>query len=231
MAEPSQLVLDLGHRAALGAEDFLVGTSNAAAVALVDRWPDWAHWAAVVQGPAGSGKTHLASVWRARSGADAIAASELSETAPARLEAARALVVEDVDRALADERLLFHLLNIAREQRLSILVTSRADPGDIPIGLPDLRSSLRALPLARIEPPDDTLLKGVLIKLFADRQLEIEPHVVEHLARHMERSMAMAGRVVAAADRLALAMQRRVTRAVAAQALAAAGSGETGEPV
>lgn len=229
MAEPSQLVLDLGHRAALGAEDYLVSASNAAAVALVDRWPDWAHWGAVIQGPAGSGKTHLASVWRARSGADALSAAALSEAAPARLEAARALVVEDVDRAVADERVLFHLLNIAREQRLSILLTSRADPGDIAVRLPDLRSRLRALPLARIEPPDVALLNGVLIKLFADRQLEIEPHVVAHLSRHMERSMAMAIRVVAAADRLALAMHRRVTRAVAAQALEHAGREEDGD--
>lgn len=219
MTEPRQLVLDLGHREALGAEDFLVSGSNAAAVALVDRWPDWSHWAAVIQGPDGSGKSHLANVWRARSGADVVAAAELSEAAPARLEAARALVVEDVDRAIADERVLFHLLNIAREHRLSMLLTTRADPGDIAIRLPDLRSRLRALPLVRIAPPDDALLKNVLIKLFADRQLEIEPHVVAHLSRHMDRSMAMASRVVAAADRLALAMRRSVTRGIAAQAL------------
>ncbi len=217
--EPRQLVLDLGHREALGAEDFLVSGSNAAAVALIDRWPDWAHWAAFLQGPEGSGKTHLANVWRARSGAAAVTADTLGEATPGLLASAHALVVEDVDRGIADERVLFHLLNIAREHRLTMLLTARAEPGEIAISLPDLRSRLRALPLARIEPPDDALLGGVLIKLFADRQLEIEPHVVAYLGRHMDRSLGLAKRVVAAADRLALAMRRSVTRAVAAQAL------------
>lgn len=218
-ATPRQLVLDLGNRAALGEEDFLVSASNAAAVALVDRWPEWGHWAAFIAGPEGAGKTHLAHVWRARSGAAIIAAGGIGEETLAVLERTGALVVEDVDRGIADERILFHLLNTAREHKLTMLLTGRAEPGEMTITLPDLRSRLRAMPLARIEPPDDALLRNVLIKLFADRQLDIEPHVVAHLARHMERSLGMANRVVAAADGLALAMQRSVTRGVAAQAL------------
>lgn len=217
--EPRQLVLDLGHREALGAEDFLVSGSNAAATALIDRWPEWAHWAAFLQGPEGSGKSHLANVWRARSGAAVVEAAALGGGSPGLLETAGALVVENVDLGIADERVLFHLLNIAREHRLTMLITSRAEPGELAIALPDLRSRLRALPLARIEPPDDALLSGVLVKLFTDRQLEIEPHVVTYLCRHMDRSLGLAKRVVAAADHLALAMRRSVTRAVAAQAL------------
>jgi chromosomal replication initiation ATPase DnaA len=143
----------------------------------------------------------------------------------ADLEAARALVVEDVDRGISSERMLFHLLNLAREGGYSILLTSRAAPGEIEIGLPDLRSRLRALPLVRLEAPDEALLKGVLVKLFADRQLAIEPHVVAYIAVRMERSLEAAAKVVAAADRLSLALQRRVTRTVAAAALAAAAAG------
>lgn len=201
-------------------EDYLLSRSNAAAVELVDRWPNWVHPAAVVVGPPGAGKTHLAHVWAARSGAGSIPAADLSDDAIALLSRHGALVVEDIDRTPFDHRVLFHLLNLTREKGFTVLVTSRQAPGELDIALPDLRSRLRALPLATIEAPDEPLLKAVLVKLFADRQLDVEPHVIGYLALHMDRSMQAANEVVAEADRLALAKQRRVSRAVAAEALA-----------
>lgn len=227
--EPEQLVLALPHRPAQEAEDFLVSRSNAAAVEVVDCWPGWPLPAALVVGPAGAGKSHLANVWRLRSRADVVAARRLDETAVGALEARRALVVEDIDRGIGSEQVLFHLLNLARETAGSILLTSRAAPGEIEIGLPDLRSRLRAIPPVLIEAPDEDLVRAVLVKLFADRQLAVEPHVVSHLARHMDRSMDVALGVVAACDRLSLAMQRKVTRAVAAAALAAVGGEGNGD--
>jgi chromosomal replication initiation ATPase DnaA len=153
-APPEQLVLALPHRQAQEAEDFLVSRSNASAVDLVDGWPGWPLPAALVVGPSGSGKSHLANVWRLRSHAHLIAAARLDETAVARFEERRTLVVEDIDRGIGSEQVLFHLLNLAREKSGSILLTSRAAPGEIEITLPDLRSRLRAIPPVLIEMPD-----------------------------------------------------------------------------
>jgi len=216
---PEQLVLDLPHRSALGRDDFLVSQSNAAAVALVDRWPDWPHWAALVVGPEAAGKSHLAEVWRLKSGGETVSAAALTEQAIDGLTRGGALVVEDVDRGLADERTLFHLLNLARENHLSILLTSRQPAGELAIQLADLRSRMRALPAATIEVPDEALLRAVLVKLFADRQIPVEPRIIAYLALHMDRSMQAALGVVAEVDRLALSRRRRVTRAIAAEAL------------
>ena len=220
---PMQLVLELPHRQALGAEDFLVSRSNAAAVEFIDSWPCWPRHAVLVTGPEGCGKSHLANVWRLKSGANTVAAPALADAAVQSLESRGALVIEDIDRGLADERTLFHLLNLAREKGHSLLLTSRAAPGEIGVAIADLRSRLRALALAKIEAPDEALLKAVLVKLFADRQLVVEPHVVAYLGLHMERSMAAASQVVTAADRLSLAKQRKVTRAIAADALSTLG--------
>ncbi|MFM9850266.1 MAG: DnaA ATPase domain-containing protein [Hyphomicrobiaceae bacterium] len=219
--EPRQFVLDLPHRPAFGAEDYLVSAANSAAVALIDRWPDWPLASSLVVGPPGSGKTHLAHVWRLKAGAGVLAAASISEAAVATLRTAGALVIEDIDRGIADEPMLFHLLNLAREQGYSLLLTSARPPGELQTSLPDLRSRLRALPMVAIEAPDETLLKAVLVKLFTDRQLVVEPHVVEHVALHMERSMAAARGIVAEIDRRALALRRKVTRSLAAEALAA----------
>ena len=217
---PEQLAFDIPHRSALGAEDFYVSACNEAAVALIDRWPDWTHPAVIVGGPPGSGKSHLVNVWQIRSSAVEVSAADLREAHVADFERARAIAVENIDRGIGDERILFHILNMATEQRLSVLLTTRAAPGDIKAALPDLRSRLRALPFVSIASPDEPLLRALLIKLFADRQLNVEPHVVSFLVLRIERSMEAAQRVVATVDRLALASHRKVTRALAAEAVA-----------
>ncbi len=223
-AASRQLVLDLPHRSALGADDFLVSRSNAAAVRLIDLWPDWPGPAAMLTGPAGSGKTHLTHVWRERTGASSMPAAAFDENALRVLDRERAFAIEDLDRGIGEERALFHLLNIAHERGLSILLTSRLAPGELSVGLPDLRSRLRALPLAAVEPPDDPLIEAVLVKLFADRQIHVDPALVEYVMIRIERSMAGAGRAVEAIDRLALAAHRKVTKSLVAEALATLGS-------
>jgi chromosomal replication initiation ATPase DnaA len=211
-ARPRQLAFDLSHRPALGAEDFMVSAANQAALAIVDRWPDWPHWAVVVEGPAGSGKSHLANVWRYRSSAAVVRATEMAEQLVPLFRETKALVVENLEDGVNDEQMLFHLLNIAREHKLSILFTSRTAPGGLKVAFPDLRSRLRALPLVRIEPPDENLLRAVLLKHFGDRQMSVDPQVIDHLATHMERSFAAAQAMVAEIDRRSLADKRRVTR-------------------
>lgn len=214
-----QLALDLGQRSAMGREDFLVSGSNAAAVGMVDSWPDWPHRALAIAGPAGTGKSHLVEVWRARAGGALVAADRLDEATVAAAEAGGALAVEDVDRGIADERILFHLFNLARETRLSLLLTMRVAPGEIEIVLPDLRSRMRATAFVPIEPPDEPLLKAILIKLFADRQLRVTPKLVDYIALHMERSAEGAARIVAEIDRVALETKRNVGQSVAREAL------------
>lgn len=220
---PAQLAFDLPHRSAQGVEDFLVSACNAAAVAMIDRWPDWPHPAVVVVGPPGSGKSHLTNVWRERSGAGRIDACAVQDAAIHRLPSGGALAIEDIDRGIGDEQVLFHLLNVARERGVFLLLSSRIPPGECTVTLPDLRSRLRALPIVEIATPDEPLLKALLVKLFGDRQISIEPHVIAFLALQMERSADAATRIVAEIDRLALMSHRRVTRVLAADALARLG--------
>jgi chromosomal replication initiation ATPase DnaA len=227
-AGSDQLVLDLPHRAALGAHDFLISPSNRAAADAIDLWPDWPQASVAVVAPARAGKTHLANVWRLKSGAARLHAPALSEADVPAAAAHGAVLVEDLHAGIADERALFHLLNLVREHKLSVLLTSRTPPGEIEASLPDLRSRLRALPLVTIEPPDETLLKAVLIKHFTDRQLIVEPGVIAYIALRMERSMEAAATIVAAIDRTAMAGHRKVTRVLAAEVLAQAADGVAG---
>ena len=206
-----QLVFDLPHRQALGREDFLVTSSNAGAVALIDAWPSWPSNAALLTGPAGSGKSHLAQVWRQRSNALIANASALTiEDAPAML-ATGALAIEDATTSM-NERALFHLLNLAKQQANSVLITARTPPEAWKIGIVDLLSRLRALPLLEILPPDDDLLGGVLVKLFLDRQIAVEESIIKFMLSRMPRSLAAARVLVAEIDRRALEEHAEVTR-------------------
>lgn len=217
--EPNQFVFNWGARPALGAEDFLIGPSNAAAVALVDRWPDWSMSSALVVGPARSGKSHLAHVWQLRSNAIMLAAAELAEARVPELMLEPALVIEDVDRGIGNETALFHLLNLARERRTSLLLTSRVQAGELNIALPDLRSRLRALAVTAIGTPDATLLTAVLVKLLADRQVVVAPTIVHYMAREVDRSIAATVRLVEEIDRISLATRRPISRALVGEVL------------
>jgi chromosomal replication initiation ATPase DnaA len=216
----SQLPLDLPHRPALGRDDFLVAPANEAAVAWLDRWPDWAAPALALVGPSGSGKTHLAQVFAARSGARFLAAERLGD-APVQdlLGVATAVIVEEASRA--PEEALLHLYNVLAERRGNLLLPAREPPARWGIVLADLRSRLLAAPVASLQPPDDQLLAAVLVKLFTDRQLAVGAEVLAYLVPRLERSFAAASAIVAALDRASFAAHRPVTVPLAREVLAA----------
>lgn len=214
-----QLVLDLPHRAALGRDDFLVTESNRAAVALIDSFPDWPHHAMALVGPPGSGKSHLLEVWRQASGCRTVAASALSSADVPALIATGALAIDDAPGAGLDERALFHLLNAVRQEGGHVLLASAQPPASWPVALPDLATRLKAVPVIEIGLPDDELLRGVLIKLFADRQLAVEANVIAYLMLRMPRSLEAVRELVAAIDRRALEEKAEVTRAFAGRIL------------
>jgi len=214
---PRQLVLALDHATSFAREDFLAGPSNAAALALIERWPDWPDRVMALVGPEGSGKTHLASIWAEASGARVLSARLLGDAdLPAAL-ATGALVLEDLEPDGLDERALFHLLNLAREEGAYLLITARTAPAAFQVTIRDLGSRLRAVPAVMLAAPDDALLRALIVKLAADRQLVVDEALVNYLGNRIERSFAAARAAVARLDEEALRRQRPVTRALAAE--------------
>ncbi len=215
-----QLVLALPHRAAHGADDFLVSQCNQEAVKLIDTWPDWPAAAHAIIGPAGCGKSHLANVWLHASGAQRMDSDRLASLESIDAAAPSGVLLEDLDRLTIDERGLFHLLNLAAERGFGILFTGQTRPSAWQVELADLASRLRSIPVTEIGEPDDDLLRAVLLKQFLDRQLNVEPQVIAYLATRMERSMESARRLVEAIDRAALSKGRKITRQLASQIIA-----------
>jgi chromosomal replication initiation ATPase DnaA len=219
MAE--QLGLNLPGIPALGRDDFLVAPSNALAVALIDAWPDWQAGKLVLTGPQGSGKTHLAHVWAARSGATLIAARDIAEANVPAL-ASGPVAVEDVPEAAGLETVetaLFHLHNLALASGQTLMFTGAPPLAAWPMALPDLKSRLQGAASAELAPPDDMLLAAVLAKLFADRQLTPRANVIAFLVPRMDRSFAAARRIVERLDQASLGKRRPITRTLAREVL------------
>ena len=145
--QPRQLAFALPHAESLTRDNFLEGPANAAGLALVDSWPEWPNRIMLLVGPEGSGKSHLAAIWAEQAGARSTTAHALTAAAVPGALATGALVVEDLRSADFDERALFHLMNLAREDEAFVLITARVPPSAFQIELRDLRSRLRAVPV------------------------------------------------------------------------------------
>ena len=217
--QPRQRVLDFGHDVASGRADFLVSSANQAALAWIDRWPDWPGRALAIEGPPNSGKSHLARIWRARSRAEILSADRLdAESLPGYVAAGFSLVLENAQARCGDagfEESLFHLYNAMRATGRSLLLIGTQAPARWPVHLADLASRLATVQVTRIDPPDDRLLEALFYKLFADRQLTLAPEIVAYILPRMERSFTAAQAIATRLDEIALERKAPVTLATA----------------
>ncbi|HEY2621685.1 MAG TPA: hypothetical protein VGI78_30415, partial [Acetobacteraceae bacterium] len=154
--------------------------------------------------------------WAARARAEVWTAPSLP--GPLELPAA-GLALDDAD-AVGDETALLHLLNAASEARLPVLLAARAPPSRWIVRLPDLASRLRAITAVELGPPEDTLLRALLVRMLADRQLRPPEALQEWLVRRLPRSAAALREAVARLDAAALDRHRNLTVPFAAAALA-----------
>ncbi len=221
MSLGDQLPLSFAHRPASGLEDFLPASCNQAALGWIERWPDWPAPGLLLWGPEASGKSHLARIWAARARATPLGPDLLARAL--ELPAGAAYVL-DPAWPLSAELPLLQLYNRLKEAGGHLLLTARRPAAAWDLGLADLRSRLCAAPTALIGPPDDGLLSALLIKQFDDRQLKVPAAVVSYLVQQMERSFAMATRLVGELDALSLARQRPITVPLARIALTRAGN-------
>jgi len=212
-----QLPLVFSHDAATGRDDLLISDRLSAAVTIVDAWPQWPSPVVILAGPVGSGKSHLAAIWKEHSGAQSIHPLAGSDAAVAA--AAGPVLFEDVDREGFDDTELFHVINSVRENGHSLMMTSRLWPMSWPVELADLRSRLKAATVVEIGEPDEELLSQVIVKLFSDRQLNIDDKLVFYIVNRMERSLNAAQTIVERLDRLAWSRGTKITRAMAAEVL------------
>ena len=218
-----QYPLPLPYREAMEADDFMVTASNNEAVAWIDKWPDWPTHCLVIHGPSGAGKTHLAHVWQTRSRGKFIEPGNLGAADIGTLAMSnRVIAIDDAETIAGDmarEKGLFHLFNIMRETKGTLLLTAKHAPAQWKLSLPDLRSRLLAAPTAPLTAPDDALLSALMLKQFNDRQLDVGADVIDYILPRLTRTPAAIRDLVSALDRASLAESKRITVSLARRVL------------
>ncbi len=212
-----QLRLRLERAAEYGRGRFIVSASNIEAARAADRWPGAGQSGVLcLVGPEGSGKTHLSSVWAARTSARRLKPEDLEGEAVEWPSGA--LLLDDADQVSRGEA-FFHLLNGAARPQCCLLMTGRTLPIVWASDVQDLRSRLNALPVVELGEPDDAVLRGVLINLFEERHIRPPEDLLAYLLKRIERSSSSARNVVAALDEASASEGRSVSRALARQLL------------
>jgi chromosomal replication initiation ATPase DnaA len=219
ISAPRQLTFRWPHSPSFAREDFLPASSNRDALRAIEVWPNWASRMLLLIGPEGAGKSHLGAIWAGVAGAITLRGEALTERNFEACAQACAVLIDDADRATQGETHFFHVMNTVLENNVWLLLTARVAPDGWGLKIPDLLSRLRLAPMERLAAPDVELTEAVLFKLFSDRQLQVEPHVITYIALRIERSLGVAREIVGMLDHEALTQGRRVTRAMASEAL------------
>lgn len=221
-----QLVLDLPQREALGRDAFLVTQSNREAVHLIDAYADWSYPVQCIYGPSGSGKSHLAAVVASYENVCLLADNALTQLPDilAKLIAgetvAEIVVIDPLTLPnMRHEESLFHMFNHALNGGCKLLFMSEHAPAQISVNLPDLRSRLKAVPAIALHAPDDDLLRGLMGKFFADRQVVVDDRVLDYLLPRIERDYAAIADLIEQIDKHALVLKRPITVPLVAELL------------
>lgn len=205
MAKQEALPLTWPQR--FGRDDFIVADCNKEACQAVSTPDEWPIPVTVMIGPAASGKSHLATIFKDLHGATFIKTS--AEIDEALAMHPLFIVIDDADKIQADEK-LFHLFNSVLTRKARFLMTASSDPQEW-IKLPDLLSRVKASHYITLENPDEAMIKLAYQKLFNDRGLFVDDKVLDYLALRTERSFAGVLKNVNILDQLALENKKRVT--------------------
>lgn len=221
-----QLLLDWPVNEKFAQADFLPSRSNEKAVQWIDTWPEWKRGddkfhCLIIYGPDGCGKTHLSHVWQNISNAVLVNLEQLP-TLDFMSGNDFVFVIEDVDNHVDNSQIeesLFHLYNWVKEQGGYLLLTARKRPKLWPLTLADLSSRLLASEVVKIDPPEDDLLRAIIIKQFSDRQIKLADDVINYILPRTERSFEAVRRLVKAIDRLSLVEKKKITISVVRRVL------------
>ena len=215
MNSQKQLTFKFKIRKSFGIGDFIISSANYEAIKWLDAWPKWPMGGILLNGPCGSGKSHLVNAWSYKSGAKILEAREICFN---KFKFQKHIAIENLGNELNGEDIL-HLINIIQENNGTVLITSRYPASRLKLKPLDLLSRIKVFPHIKLGLPSDEFLKKLINKLLSDRGIYADNNVLSYILKRMERSHYSAIKLVDVMDNISLESQKPLTIALAREAL------------
>ena len=202
-----QQTLPLKLLPSYGRHDFVVGESNIEAVKWVDNFSKSKISGLVIVGPSASGKSHLISTLKNKY--KILKAKEINEEKINILEL-KDLIIENIEK-IENHYFFLHVINVVKENKFKVLLTSRLSIKELNIRLEDLKSRLLAYSHSKILLPTDDVLRGIIIKISKDKGLLLSDNVINYILSHLERSYSIINIFINELDQLSLIRKKKIT--------------------
>ena len=202
-----QQTLPLKLLPSYGRHDFIIGESNIEAVKWVDNFSKSKVNGLVIIGPVASGKSHLISTLKNKY--KILEAEDINKEKINILEL-KDLIIENIEK-IENHYFFLHVINIVKEKKFKVLLTSRVPIKDLDIRLEDLKSRLLAYSHSKILLPTDDVLRGIIIKISKDKGLLLSDNVINYILSHLERSYSIINSFINELDQLSLIRKKKIT--------------------
>ncbi len=203
-------------------EDFIVSTCNQSAFEFISNYDinnKTLPKIFAIKAPKLAGKSYLANIWQRKNDAEFLNLKELTSTNLIRLiRTKKFYIIEDIDQ-IKNQELLLQIFNLAQEKSSFLLLTSSASLNRVGLKIKDLNSRLKTTFNLEITNPDDHLIKMLLIKNFAAKQLKVSNKVIDFLAKNLQRSFAAIFDIVKLLEFYSLEKKRNITIPLAREVL------------
>ncbi len=199
-------------------EDFFVSKSNFFAFSLLDSWPKWEKNILNVYGEKYCGKSHLSEIFVKKNKGIILKAEEFTFNNENNLRYHQNIILEDLNEEI-DEKTIFSILNFVDQNSKYLIINSTIPFNKMKFKLKDLLSRAKNCLDAKIEKPDDELIKVLISKYLSDKQITINNKLVEFAAKRITRSYGKIFDFIYKIDEISLKNKKSIDQKTIKEAL------------
>ena len=218
MSKQEQQLINFQFDRSYRSEDFFVSSSNYFAFTLLDKWPKWEKNIINIDGEKYSGKSHLSEIFIKKNKGIILNANKFKFNNDFNLRYHQNIILEDFNEK-ADENKVFSLINFVDQNSKYLIINSTSPFSKMNFKLTDLISRSKNCLYAKIEKPDDDLIKVLISKHLSDKQIKIDNKLVEFAAKRITRSYGKIFEFIYKIDEISLKKKKSIDQKTIKEAL------------
>ena len=199
-------------------EDFYVSKSNYFPFSLLDSWPKWEKNILNIYGEKYSGKSHLSEIFIKKNKGIIFNAKKFKFNSERNLRYYENIILDNLDEEI-DENSIFSLINFVDQNSKYLIINSLIPFSKMKFKLKDLKSRAKNCLDAKIEKPDDELIKVLISKYLSDKQIKIDNKLVEFAVKRITRSYGRIFEFIYKIDEISLKKKKSIDQKTIKEAL------------